>query len=90
VERRRKRLEQFLLDLLQPVGRSERRHGGAVCVRGLLWNGDRKSIEPMAARLPERSIQARRQFIGQSPWEWNSLWERPARRMTKELDSVFQ
>jgi hypothetical protein len=27
-------LEQFLVDLLEPVGRSERRHWGAVYVRG--------------------------------------------------------
>lgn len=86
VERCRKRLEQFLVDLLQPVGRSERRHWGSVYVRGLLLNGDRKSIEPMAARLPEGNIQAMQQFIGQSPWEWHSVWERLARRMTKELE----
>jgi SRSO17 transposase len=86
VERCRKRLEQFLIDLLQPVGRSERRRWGSLYVRGLLLNGDRKSIEPMAARLPEGNIQAMQQFIGQSPWEWNSVWERLARRMTKELE----
>ncbi len=35
-ERCRKRLEQFLTDLLEPVGRAERRHWGGVYVRGLL------------------------------------------------------
>lgn len=34
----RKRLEQFLVDLLEPVGRSERRHWGEVYVRSLLRN----------------------------------------------------
>ncbi len=86
VERCRKRLEQFLGDLLQPVGRSERRHWGAAYVRGLLLNGERKSIEPLAARLPEGNVQAMQQFIGQSPWEWHSVWERLAQRMTKELE----
>jgi SRSO17 transposase len=86
VERCRKRLEQFLGDLLQPVGRSERRHWGSVYVRGLLLNGERKSIEPIAARLPEGNVQAMQQFIGQSPWEWHSVWERLAQRMTKELE----
>ena len=47
----RTRLEQFLADLLEPLGRRERRHWGAVYVRGLLLDGERKSIEPMAARL---------------------------------------
>jgi SRSO17 transposase len=46
----RKRLEQFLVDLLEPLGRRERRHWGAVYVRGLLLEGERKSIEPMARR----------------------------------------
>jgi len=32
----------FLVDLLAPVGRSERRHWGSVYVRGLLLNGERK------------------------------------------------
>ena len=67
----RKRLEQFLVDLLEPVGRSERRHWGEVYVRSLLLDGERKSIEPLATRLPEGNVQAMQQFIGQSPWEWN-------------------
>jgi len=33
----RKRLEQFLTDLVEPLGRSERRHWADVYVRGLLW-----------------------------------------------------
>jgi len=45
VEKRRKRLEQFLKDLLEPMGRSERRWG-VIYIRGLLLNGERKSIEP--------------------------------------------
>src|SRR5437879_5662013 len=80
------RLERFLVDLLEPVGRSERRHWGAVYVRGLLLNGERKSVEPMAARLPDGNIQAMQQFIGQSPWDWPPIWERLGRRMTAELE----
>src|SRR5664280_1416941 len=65
------RLERFLVDLLEPVGRSERRHWGAVYVRGLLLDGN---------------VQAMQQFIGQSPWDWPPIWERLARRMTAELE----
>ena len=82
----RKRLEQFLIDLLEPVGRSERRHWGEVYVRSLLLDGERKSIEPLATRLPEGNVQAMQQFIGQSPWEWNPVWERLGKRMTAELE----
>jgi len=85
IEKCRKRLEQFLADLLEPLGRRERRHWGSVYVRGLLLDGERKSIEPMAARLPEGNVQAMQQLIGQSPWPWAPVWERLAQRMTAEL-----
>jgi SRSO17 transposase len=62
-----------------------------VYIRGLLLDGERKSIEPMAARLPEGNGQAMQQLIGQSPWAWVPVWQRLARRMTAELtpDSVW-
>ena len=86
VGRCRKRMNQFLTDLLEPMGRSERRHWAAVYVRGLLLDGERKSIEPLAARLPDGNVQALQQFIGQSPWEWNAVWERLGKRMIAELE----
>ena len=86
VEKCRIRLEQFLKDLLEPMGRSERRHWGAVYIRGLLLNGERKSIEPLADRSDEGNVQALQQFVGQSPWDWMPLWERLGKRMTAELE----
>src|SRR3989449_9491571 len=80
------RLERFLVDLLEPVGRSERRHWGAVYVRGLLLDGERKSVEPMAARLPDGNGQAMQQCVGQRPWDWKPIWERLGRRMTAALE----
>lgn len=87
LEQCRTRLEQYLSDLLEPLGRRERRHWGGVYVRGLLLDGERKSIEPMAARLGDGNVQAMQQFIGQSPWEWEPVWEQLGRRMTEELES---
>ncbi len=81
----RGRLERFLEDLLEPVGRAERRQWGSAYVRGLLLDGKRKSIEPMASRLPDGNIQAMQQFIGQSPWEHMPVRRRLAERMAKEL-----
>lgn len=69
----RKRLEQFLIDFLDPVGRSERRYWGSVYVRGLLLDGERKSIEPLATRMPEGNVQAMQQFVGQSPGNGNQF-----------------
>lgn len=82
----RKRLEQFLGDLVAPLGRSERRHWADVYVRGLLLDGERKSIEPLAARVPDGNVQALQQLVGQSPWDWLPVWERLAQRMTAELE----
>lgn len=81
----KKRLEAYLTDLLEPVGRSERRKWGSVYVRGLLLDGKRKSIEPMAERLPDGNVQAMQQFIGQSPWENLPIRQHLAERMSKEL-----
>jgi hypothetical protein len=45
------RLTHFLEDLLEPMGRRERRHWARVYVQGLLLDGERKSIELMASRI---------------------------------------
>lgn len=81
----RKRLERYLADLLGQIGRTERRRWGEVYMRGLLLEGERKSIEPMAARLPDGNVQALQQFIGQSPWPYEPVRARLARRMAEEL-----
>jgi SRSO17 transposase len=81
----RDRLEDFLGELLEPIGRSERRQWGNAYVRGLLLDGERKSIEPMAGRLPDGNIQAMQQFIGQSPWDHVRVRKRLAERMAKEI-----
>lgn len=62
-------LDSFLEELVAPMGRSERRRWARAYVCGLLLDGERKSIEPMAARLEGADVQALRQFVGQSPWE---------------------
>jgi SRSO17 transposase len=69
-----KSLEGFLSQLTASMGRSERRHWAGVYVRGLLLDGERKSVEPMAARLGE-SDQALQQFVNQSPWSADVLLE---------------
>ena len=45
------RLETFLEDLTGFMGRRDRRAWAGAYVRGLLLDGERKSAEPMAARL---------------------------------------
>lgn len=70
-----RRLSTFLEDLIPLLGRVERRHWATLYVRGLLLDGERKSIEPMVARLPGADAQALRQFVNQSPWAWAPVQE---------------
>jgi SRSO17 transposase len=81
----RSRLESFLRDLLEPLGRTTRRHWGNVYVRGLLLDGERKSIEPMADRMPDGNVQAMQQLIGQSLWDFRPIRRGLAERMAQEL-----
>ncbi|MET9524538.1 IS701 family transposase [Streptomyces coeruleorubidus] len=37
--------------------------------RGLMLDGRRKSVQPMAERLPDGNMQALQQFVNQSPWD---------------------
>ncbi len=80
-----KRLTAFLEDLLAPLGRKERRHWARVYIQGLLLDGERKSIEPMASRIPGADVQALRQFVGQSPWAVEAVQQQLARKVVDLL-----
>jgi SRSO17 transposase len=60
------RLRRFLQELVIRMGRAERRHWAEMYLRGLLLDGERKSIEPIATRVGA-DVQALRQFVNQSP-----------------------
>jgi len=75
----------FLEELLVPLGRRERRHWARVYIQGLLLDGERKSIEPMASRIPEADVQALRQFVGQSPWAVEAVQRELARKLVDLL-----
>ncbi len=79
------RLTAFLEDLLAPLGRKERRHWARVYVQGLLLDGERKSIEPLASRIPGADVQALRQFVGQSPWDAEAVQQPLARKIVDLL-----
>ena len=80
-----RRMQRFMEDLLEPMGRSERRHWAQVYLQGLLLDGERKSIEPMASRLPGADVQALRQFVGQSPWAVEEVQRRLAQKVVDLL-----
>jgi len=74
-----------LEDIVRHMGRQERRHYAEVYIRGLLMDGERKSIEPMAHRLPDGDVQALQQFVNQSPWSYQTVRASLARKMEGEL-----
>jgi SRSO17 transposase len=82
------RLTHLLEDLLEPLGRRERRHWARVYVQGLLLDGERKSIEPMASRIPGAEVQALRQFVGQSPWAVDEVQRRLAHKVVDLLSEA--
>jgi len=82
------RLMHFLEDLLEPMGRRERQHWARVYVQGLLLDGERKSIEPMASRIEGADVQALRQFVGQSPWAVEEVQRRLAHKVVDLLSEA--
>ena len=71
--------------MFEPLERKDQRRWGGVYVRGLMLDGKRKSIEPMAARLEDGDEQCLQQFVNQSPWSAVAVRERLAVRMSAEI-----
>jgi len=74
-----------LADVVLSMGRKE--HGQHVkeLVRGLLLDGERKSIESVAIRVPDRDVQALQQFVNQSPWSSSAVRASLARKVEREF-----
>ena len=83
----RGRLVQFTGEIFESMRRKDQRGWGEVYVRGLMLDGKRKSIEPMAARLPDGDEQCLQQFVNQSPWDEAAVRRALARRMGRELSA---
>src|SRR3954462_12167047 len=80
----RGRLEEFAAEMFAPLSRSDQRDKGVTYVRGLLLDGRRKSMQPMAARLgvDEQGLQ---QFISSSTWAVEPVRARLARRAVEVI-----
>ena len=81
----RQRLVEFLTTVLPELGRKDRRPWADAYVRGLLLEGERKSIEPLARRLPDGNVQALQHFIGKSPWPYEPVRQRLAGVLCPEM-----
>ncbi|MBW8738138.1 MAG: IS701 family transposase [Streptomyces turgidiscabies] len=74
----RPRLEAFTAEMLGSLSRRDQRGKGELYVRGLMLDGKRKSMQPMAERLGVDHQQLQ-QFVSSSTWDWTKVRERLAR-----------
>lgn len=82
----REDLEAFAAELFDGFFRADQRRWGQAYVRGLLLDGRRKSVEPMAARLGEDgNRQALAHFVTTSPWNPEHVRARTAWRMQEAI-----
>jgi SRSO17 transposase len=74
----RPRLLDFAAEMLGGLPRKDQRAAGELYVRGLLTDGRRKSMQPMAARLGV-DHQRLQQFITSSTWDYTAVRRNVAR-----------
>lgn len=63
------RFDRFLEPFLGAWRTKKRRQWAPIYLRGLLVPGERKSIEPVAARVAPGHEQELRHFVSESPWD---------------------
>src|SRR5215217_9248979 len=74
----RPRLVAFAAEMLGGLARSDQRAKGELYLRGLMLDGKRKSMQPMAARLGV-DHQRLQQFVTSSTWDHVEVRKRVAR-----------
>src|SRR2546429_6789312 len=74
----RPRLAAFAAQMLGVLPRKDQRAAGGLYARGLLTDGQRKSMQPMAARLGV-DHQRLQQFITSSTWDYAAVRRNVAR-----------
>src|SRR3954462_13912162 len=67
--------ERWLGPFLARLGRKEQRRWAPFYLKGLILPGERKSVEPMAARVAPGDLQQLHHFISTSPWATAPLEE---------------
>ena len=86
-----KELSAFLNEMLEGQGRPERRSALGHYITGLLLDGERKSIQPMAARLTKDPTEADamrqrlQDCVSASRWSESELLQRFALKLDREL-----
>ena len=81
-------LAGFAADVFGSLTRSGWQDRAVAYLQGLMLDGRRKSIQPMAARLDGFHDQALNHFVTNSPWDVVPVRRRLARRMEAEIGPV--
>src|SRR6195952_1127490 len=72
-------LDAWLTPFLSAMGHKKRRRWAPLYLRGLLGPGDRKSLQPMAARLGLSGHDQLQHFVASPAWDDATLWTELAR-----------
>ena len=71
------RFDGYVNRLAEQLGHADRLQPLRGYLTGLLLPGERKSIEPMAAKIDPRNVSARHQsmhhFVASAPWDWRPV-----------------
>jgi SRSO17 transposase len=78
MEQVRPRMEAFAMQMLGGLARADQRAKGGLYLRGLMLDGKRKSMQPMAERLGVDHQQLQ-QFVTSSTWDYDEVRRRVAR-----------
>ena len=78
-------LERWLEPFRAGLNRAAQKHWMAVYLKGLVLPGERKSIEPMAARVAPGAVQQLHHFLSTSPWPAAPLEDVRVRRADRLL-----
>jgi len=68
-----KRFDRFVAPFVEAWRHKKRRHWAPFYLRGLLLPGERKSIEPLAARVAPGHDQELRHFVSESAWDEEAI-----------------
>jgi SRSO17 transposase len=84
----KERLEEFGREVLaEAMNRPAQMENGGLYLRGLIEEGKRKSLEPMAERLgADADYQSMQQFLTDSPWDPAEVVRAVAERVAGEIE----
>lgn len=84
-----KRFERYCGDILSSLSHADREQPARWYMKGLMLPGERKSVEPMAARVHPENVRSAHQsmhhLVAQAPWDDNALLSAVAERVLPKL-----